>query len=500
MEVLSKEASKKVDSYTIDKVGIPSIVLMENAAEKISELIKDKGKKFIIICGEGNNGGDGLAIARKLLLYGKDVKVVILKASKEPSKEFSINHNILINIGTEISSISCTTDVDEKFIKDVENSDVVVDAIFGVGLSRNVEGIFYNVIKIINTYSKLIISIDIPSGLDCNTGKPLGIAVRAQETYTIEVMKRGFIEYDSIEFLGDIKIVSIGIPKEVKRQFSENIHILDRDEYRDMIPKREIWGHKGDYGKVLVLAGSKGFTGAAHITVESAIRTGTGLITLLTDDYCQEVLSNKLIEAMTVSIKEEERISQLVKTCDVIACGPGIGLNAQSEKILEKCIKESTCPIILDADALNIVSTNNEIINSIRGRGIITPHVGEMSRLTEYSIDDINKQRIDIAKRYSVTTGVVVLLKGYNTIITDGDNVVINRTGNSKMASGGMGDCLTGIVASLIGQKMDIFKAGVLGSYIHGLAGDRISSSKYSVIARDVIEEIPKIMEEIIRS
>ena len=500
MYVVSRQTANLIDEYTINTIGIPSIVLMENAGEKIFESIKSKGDKYIVFCGIGNNGGDGLVIARKLFIFGKDVKVIVINFGTKKGEEFITNLNVIKKLNIEIKEINKDSDFNKELIDDIKNSDIVVDSIFGIGLNRRIDGVIYKVIESINTYSKYVISVDTPSGIDSNSGEVLGIAIKANETYTIENVKIGFVRYDAFEYLGKVKVVYIGIPDSVKEKFNEKVSFLHRYEYKKMIPIRKVWGYKGDYGKVMLIGGSPGFSGAAYICAEAVVRSGAGLVSLLTDLNTQQVLSNKLIEAMTVNYEEQDRINNLLETCNVIACGPGLGVSDDKYDILNRCIKETEVPIILDADALNILANNKELLSLVKNRSVITPHLGEFSRLSGYSIEEIEKDRVNLAKRYALQHDVIVVLKGYNTIITDGYEVVINYTGNSKMASGGMGDCLTGIIASFVGQGMSKFKAAILACYIHGLAGDKASKDKYSVSATDIIAELPKIIEEAIIS
>ena len=497
MNVVSGDKAKLIDKYAIETIGIPSIVLMENAGTNISESIKDKGNKYIIFCGTGNNGGYGLVVARKLFLIGKDVKVIIIDINGRRSSDFNINLNIINNLNIDVREINKYSDIDESLIYDIQNSDIVLDAIFGIGLNRKIEGIIYDVIKAINTYSKHIISIDIPSGIQSDLGKVLGIAVKASETYTIENIKIGFLKYSAFEYLGKVSVIDIGIPKFINEKFSDNIFILNKDKYKKLVPIRKVYGHKGDYGNVLFIGGSQGFSGAAYIGVESTVRSGAGLVTLLTDSNTQKILSTKLIEAMTISFDDRERIKKSINKYNVIACGPGLGTDDDKYSVLSDFLKNTKTPMVLDADALNIISEHDELLSFLKYRAVITPHPGEFSRLSGYSIDEIEENRIEIAKEYAIKNKIVVVLKGYNTVITDGNFTVINCTGNSKMASGGMGDCLTGIIASFIGQGLSIFNASILGCYIHGLAGDKASINKYTVSARDIIDILPKIIEEV---
>lgn len=499
MEVVSAENAKRIDSISINKIGIPSIVLMECAAHEIYCSILHKGEKFLICCGRGNNGGDGLALARKLILANKDVIVLICGSENSATEEFNINLNILINLKAKIVYLNSIDDINENIEKIFKSVDLIVDSIFGIGLNRNIKGLYYDVINLINNSENTVISIDVPSGLNSNNGSIFGTCVKANETYTVEVYKKGFFMGRSSEFLGDLKVIKIGFPKEVINECSENIRLLSNKDYKNMIPKRNVNSHKGDFGKVAILAGSKGYTGAAYITTEATVRTGSGLVTLITDKEVQNVLSSRLIEAMTMNYEEDDRIEKLISQIDVIACGPGLGTTELSHKKLEQVLKKSNAPIVLDADALNIISKDKSLLNLVRGRAILTPHPGEMSRLVNKSINEIENNRIEICREFAKDNNIVLVLKGHNTVISDGKEVIINRSGNSKMASGGMGDCLTGIIASLIGQKKkdDLLECAVLGCYIHGLVGDKLSESRYCVNARDIIENISNIIEYI---
>ncbi len=494
MEVVSIEKAKRMDKETIDKIGIPSIVLMENAAENIFRNIVHKGNSFLFFCGVGNNGGDGLAVARKLFLDKKNIKVYIVGDLKKGTKEFLINYNILNNLGIEMINVDKIT---QDIISNIKEADLIIDSIMGVGLNRNIKGIIYQLIDEINKNAKYIVSIDNPTGLNADTGKEMGIAIKSSLTFVIEVLKKGYFNLGAKEYLGEINLVNIGIPEGVKEKNSESIRIIHEENYKKLIPKRGIYGHKGSYGKTVILAGSRGMTGAAYITTEAAVKTGSGLVSLVVEKDIQPILSSKLIEAMTVNYEEEEKISKLINEANVIICGPGLGKKDINKSMLYRFINNSRCPIVLDADALNIISEDKEILKKLEYRSVITPHVGEMARLINRKISYINDNRIDVCREYA-KNNIVTLLKGYNTVISNGDDVIINNVGNSKMASGGMGDCLTGIIGSLISQGINIYESAVLGAYIHGSIGDMISKSRYVVTAEDVISEISKFMESML--
>ena len=409
-----------------------------------------------------------------------------------------INYNILINMKAEIHKFNIKDDMLKKTIEVVREADVVVDSIFGIGLNREIKGDIHSVIDIINKYAKYVISVDSPSGLNCDSGEEFGIAIKANETYTIETLKKGFFQNKAKKYLGKVKVVEIGIPNVVKQRNTENIHLLSKSKYKELIPIRSPYGYKGTYGKVLVLAGSTGLTGAAYITTEAVVRSGAGLTTLLVEEEIKHLLASRLIEAMTVTYNEEEKIDSLIEKADVIICGPGLGNGIANREMLIRCINSSKCPMVIDADGLNMIAKDEECLKKLRGRAIFTPHSGEMSKLINESIEKIELARIDICRNYAKEHDIITLLKGHNTVISNGKDVIINETGNSKMASGGMGDCLTGIIGSLVAQGVDLFNSAVLGAYLHGLAADRLSNERYVINARDVIEEIPKTIEELL--
>lgn len=493
MRIMSVDKCKEIDRYTIEEVGIPGLVLMENAAGEVCGNIINYGDKFLIFCGNGNNGGDGLAIARKLLIENKDVTVAIVNSADNYSKDFLVNLDILKKLTNNIIYIKEDGDI-ESLKNRIEKYDVVVDCIFGVGLNRPLNDFYIKLINNINKESRCIVSVDVPSGLNANSGEIMGASIVADITYTFEVIKRGFIEYKALSYLGRVEVLKIGIPEFVKKINSDGINILDKKDYKEKLLKRNVYGHKGSYGRVAILAGSKGFTGAAYISTEACVKSGVGLTTLVTKNYVQDKLSSKLVEAMTSDIEDQEASEEVLKSSKVIAIGPGISKEKVYVDTFMKLISYGDKFFVVDAGALDIVKDNENIINGLRGRAVLTPHPGEMARLIGRSIDYVEKNRIDIAKNYAKEKGIIILLKGYNTVITDGDDVYINNTGNSKMASGGMGDCLTGIIAGLLAQGHSLLDSALLGAYIHGLAGEEASIDKYSTTASEVIENIPKVM------
>lgn len=325
----------------------------------------------------------------------------------------------------------------------------------------------------------------------------MGASIVANITYSFEVIKRGFIEYKALKYLGNLEILNIGIPEFVKKMNSERVFILDREEYGRLLKKRSAYGHKGNYGKVAILAGSEGYTGAAFIATEACVRAGAGLTTLVSTKYVQDKLSSKLVEAMITNIDSKDRLKELFEKVNVVTIGPGIDNEKRYKELLINLIRYKNKLFVIDAGAFNLIKDNKEIMDGLKGRAIFTPHPGEMARLIDKSIDYVEDNRIDVASKFAKENEVIVLLKGYNTIITNGDDIYINRTGNSKMASGGMGDCLTGIISALLAQGHSLIDSSLLGAYIHGLAGELASADKYSTVASEVIENISKVMNNI---
>lgn len=499
MKIGTAEVVRKIDKYCIEVLKIPSIILMENAALKVIKNIDiESMHKFSIICGKGNNGGDGLAVARHLHVMGKSVDVFLLGGEQGLSGDSQINYNILLNMGIKIINVNNIEDINGMRVH-LAKADVIIDAIFGTGLNKNVEGIYGEAISVINESDAYILSIDIPSGLECNSGIVLGNSIRANKTVTFQLYKKGFLNYGADKYTGEVVIEDIGIPKDVIYKFYENEYIMDELFIKQSIIKRNKHGHKGDYGRVLIVAGSKGFTGASYIATQGAVRSGAGLVTVCSDEEVQPILSFKLIEAMTLSFKDEEKFKEMLKKSDCIAIGPGMGNNENTFQLVRDTLENAACPIVIDADGLNVLQGKIHLLEKCKNKVIITPHLGEMSKLIGVSIEEIKQNRIKIAQEFAKKYGCIVLLKGYNTVITDGHKTIINPTGNSAMASGGMGDALTGIIASFVAQGYDPLKATSISAFIHGYIGEKLSKEMFCVNASHLLEELPYCIRELMR-
>lgn len=494
MRIGTSNSTKILDTACVNEYKIPLIVLMENAVlSAFKHMDIEDNQNYVIVSGVGNNGGDGLGIARQLAAKGKSVEVFIVGKLEKLSECSKINYDILkaMNIPT--------TAVNDENLDDlknaIKNSDIVVDCIFGTGLEREIKGTFYDVIKIINENKNKAYSIDVPSGINATTGDILGICVNADKTISFEFYKRGFLRYETKQFIGEVVVEHIGIPEYILEKYDDKEYITDIELVKNNIKQKNKFAFKSDFGKVALFVGSKGFTGASYIATEAAVKSGSGLVTLVSDEYVQNIASMKLCEAMTLNIDEVEKVKKLIKDCNTIGFGCGMGDSRATYNKLEYVLENSTCPVVIDADGLNVLKNKTDLLEKYPNRIIITPHLGEMARLTGYSIGNIRDNKVDVAKEFAKKYKLVVLLKGYETVITDGDYTYINPTGNSAMANGGMGDTLLGMITSFVGQGINPLMATVCGAYIHGYIGDELSKGLYTVNATDIISSIQKTMK-----
>ncbi len=506
MRVVTSTEMAEIDSLTINKYGIPSLVLMERAAlGVVKHVLKLNPKKTIVLAGPGNNGGDGVAVARILksavdVEERIDVKVFQLFPEDKLSEDCKAQLKIAKNFGVEVI---------EGFPSesDIAQADLVVDAIFGTGLKRELEGRIAELINTVNSLSKTVIAVDIPSGISSDTGEILGTALRATVTVTFGLPKRGQFLFPGRDFIGRLFVEDIGFPHELLDSAKIKVKLIDEKLARSLIPSRPIYSHKGTYGHILVVAGSVGKTGAAMMTAKSSLRAGSGLVTMAVPACLKVVFQAKVLEEMllplpcntqTLSKQAIPEIKEFLnEKADVVAFGPGVGVNEDTEEILKFLLNESPCPVVIDADGITLLSKNPEILKNAKPKTVITPHPGEMSRIIKISVKEIEKRRIEIAQSVAKEFNTVVVLKGVPTVVASSDGkAFLNTTGNPGMATGGSGDVLTGIIASFIGQGLDVFHASVLGVYVHGLSGDIASCEKgyHGLVAGDIIESLPKAL------
>ncbi len=490
--IVTKQEMQAIDAYSIEKMGIPGEVLMERAALEIAKVVEEvnitKGRILIVVEG-GNNGGDGLATARILLERGYMVDIYHVGGVKRQTKQFQLQMNILHQLGVRLR-------------KTIPNKDyaVIVDGIFGVGLSRNIDGPQKKSIEILNQMKGIKIAIDIPSGIDATSGDILGVAFRADYTVTFGLKKLGMYFSDGIDYCGKVICVNVGFPQKAIDQIKPQIYAYDK---RDMckLPKRFNNSNKGTYGRVAVIAGSKNMSGAAYLCGKAAYSTGVGLVKIYTHESNRMVLQSQLPEAIMLTYHDYEGalacIEDAMKWATVIVVGPGLGIDSTSERMLYELLMSAEVPLVLDADALNILSNNMELLQASSAQMIITPHMKEMSRLIGKSISEITANRFDIAKKFAKKSGITLVLKDAKSIVTNGgEQLYINLEGNNGMSTGGSGDVLAGIIAGMIAGGLSLVEAAKMGTYVHCQAGDKAAEQKgpYAMLASDIIANLGEVM------
>ena len=489
MKILSAQQIREADAYTIAHEPIVSIDLMERAAAACTNWILKhfpQEEKFLIFCGPGNNGGDGLAIARLLSNQGKKVIVYILKLSENFSEDFKINKDRLLDDAIEINELNTSA-------FSIPKEAIIVDAIFGSGLNKPVTGRVGGVIDQMNAVENPVISIDIPSGLFCddNSENSFKHIVRATHTLTFQLPKLAFLFAENFPFVGSFHILPIGIDESFIQSVASKNFFVTKEMAKANFKVRAKFSHKGTYGHALIIAGSKGKMGAALLASEACLRAGAGLLTTHVPACGYEIMQTALPEAMCSVASEENFINELPKIgmYNAIGAGPGLGTEKQTQNVLKLLIQNTQLPLVLDADALNILSENKTWLSFLSPGTILTPHPKEFDRLTGST--EKSYARYEQLKSFALKYQVYVVLKGAHTAIASPDGeVFFNSSGNPGMATGGSGDVLTGIITALLAQDYSPKMASVLGVYLHGLAADcmLIESAMESLIAGDIIE------------
>lgn len=512
MKLVTAEEMREIDRYAIEKLHIPGIVLMENAGlrtvigmrEVIPNLLE---KRILIVAGKGNNAGDGFVVARHLFNLGGVVKVALCSSPDELKGDALINFEIVKNIGVAIFEIGSVDELREF----LDWCDIVVDALLGTGIKGEVKGFLGEVIREINSSGKPIVAIDLPSGLEASTGKVCGPCIKANWTFTMCLPKLGLWLYPGAYYAGRIFVVDISIPSWVwEREFNIKRELLTLPYIKELLPlKRDPQSHKGDFGRVLVIAGSRGFTGAAVLASLGALRIGAGLVYLATPESVNDVLEAKLTEVIKIPVSDSDGAFDLrslfdlkehIERCDVVILGPGIGTSLPTKVFVYKLLEEIEKPLVIDADGLNCLVDNVALLRNYKAEVVITPHPGEMARLIGKSTSYVQENRLEVAESFASENGVIVVLKGARTIISSPDGrSYINPTGNPGMATGGTGDVLTGMIGGLIAQGLNPLEASCVGVFLHGLSGDIGVSKKgeLSLIASDLLDFIPEAIKEV---
>ncbi len=499
--LLNSSQAKAVDTFTIQTTGIPSLVLMERASlavaghvRRMADCMNGHDSLIVSVCGTGNNGGDGIAAARILYCMGYRAAVLLTgdqgKLSADASKQLEIARRIGLTVFDESRHLP-------------DNTEIIIDAVFGIGLTRDVTGSFADRIREINSFHEhgcKVCAVDIASGIHTDTGAVMGTAVNADITVTFGYKKSGMMLYPGHLYSGEIFCEDIGFDPAALKAASWDWRTYTEADL-ERLPVRRPDSNKGTYGKVLVIAGSRNMAGAACFSAQAAYRTGCGLVTVYTPECNRVILQEKVPEAVLKTYDEEEEIFEdlegLLGGHHVVVIGPGLGKSKTSRLLLKKTLKAVNTPVIIDADALNIIAEDKQILCECSGTMILTPHLMELSRLTGYNIQELKENLRQICEDFTHQFGVICISKDARTIVIDpSGQCYLNTSGNHGMSTGGSGDALTGIIAGLAAQGMPAYDASEMGVFVHGLAGDAAAAQMgcRSMTAGDLVAGISRVL------
>lgn len=515
--VVKAEEMQFLDQFVINNIGISAEILMERAGLGVAKSIlkrfpSDIFRKVLVVCGPGNNGGDGFVCARYLNDMGYETEVVLLSEKEKYKGEAQKNLTILENLGFIPEEIGYVVDF-RKILHDFSPA-IIVDAIFGTGLKKAIEGVIANIIEEINAYRERrngkVVSVDIPSGICSNTGQILGIGVKADLTVTFEFPKLGHFFYPGKEYRGELEVVHIGFPKKVLEEKGPLRYLIDWDWARKIFKPRKGYTHKGQFGHLLILAGSRGKSGAGLLSALGALRGGVGLVTLASTKTLQKIYSSLLPEVLTAGLEENElgeitydnleHLLELARKKNVLVLGPGLGLGEEVKRLVWDLLEKLDIPVVIDADALTIISETPERLKNYGYTKILTPHPGEAERILKISKREILRNPLEAAKRLSELTGSFVFLKGPHGVIYSPDGRCgLSSIDEPGLSQGGTGDVLTGLIGALLCQRYDPFEATALGVFLHGVAGWKLAREKgpFGYIASEVANKIPEVLKEL---
>lgn len=514
MYVADAEQMRNLDRIAIEEFGIPGVVLMENAgaatvramARRFGDL---SGRVVWIFVGPGNNGGDGLVVARHLQQLGSRPLVFLLVEPAALKGDAAINWAIV-----EKMPIPCRRLASAEELLELESGSggaaILVDAIFGTGLQRPLTGIYAAAVRLLNRSGRPVVAVDLPSGLDSDSGKILGVGVQATLTVCFGLVKPGLLLHPGAGLVGSLEIVDIGLPSQLPEELGLRLELLEKEKLASSLPARPALAHKGSFGHLLLLAGSRGKTGAALLCGQGAIRAGVGLLTFAVPCDLHLVFELGLPEAMTVTLPQsqfcpvladEPTVTGALAGKQAMVVGPGLGTASGTATLVQNLYRQVAVPMVIDADGLNHLAAVRETLSPPPAARVLTPHPGEMARLTGESTEAIQANRLAAATGLAKRLGAVVVLKGAGSVIAGPDGrLAINPTGNPGMATGGMGDVLAGVIGSLLAQGLPAWEAACLGVFVHGLAADRLvakSGARFGFLASEVAGELPAAFSEL---
>jgi ADP-dependent NAD(P)H-hydrate dehydratase / NAD(P)H-hydrate epimerase len=507
MIVVTSEQMREMDRLTIQKYGTQSLTLMEHAGAAVVEAIVERfaepaSKGVLIVAGKGNNGGDGFVVGRLLRQQRVPCEIALLAKRNEISSDAAHNLEAYLTAGGKLVDI----DADRLALLNdsIAGKGLLVDAILGTGTKNEIRGIYAEAIRAMNQSGLPIVAIDIPSGLDADKGTPLGACVQAAMTVALAYPKLGQVIHPGLEHVGELVVADIGIEPAAVTEVAPSAVLLTLEGVRPLVPVRKPDSHKGTYGHVVVIAGSRGKTGAAILASRACMRAGAGLTTLAAPRSLNDIFAGALIEVMTEPLRDtaEEEIEsltddewrRLLERKTVALFGPGIGVTDCTRNNLRWLLRHLSIPWVIDADGLNNLALDLDRLRKARTAPILTPHPGEMGRLIGKDAASVNKDRIGVARTFAIEHRCYVVLKGARTVLaTPAGKISINPTGNPGMASGGMGDVLAGILTALLAQSLSPEEAMKLAVYLHGFVADRIAAERgmLGMIASDIIDGLP---------
>jgi NAD(P)H-hydrate epimerase len=505
---------KRIDRAAITRYGIPGMVLMENAGRGVVQVIEhcfdmSLRPRITIVCGTGNNGGDGMVVCRHLLAAGASPRLFLVGRKDRVKGDAKVNMSILERSGVPVTEMDGR--IHREFSSHLRQADLVVDALFGTGFKGRLSGLAATVVDRINRSSLPVVSVDCPSGIDADTGRVGGECVKAELTVTMGLPKVGLLLYPGRSLVGELWVADIGIPESVIGEQAIQTKVVDLEEVS--LPERDPAGHKTTFGWVVVIAGSPGMTGAGAMASRASLRCGAGMATLCLPRNLNSALEAKLTEVMTyplpetrngtISLDALKAAEPIIEKADVLVVGPGLSTDAETSEMVCSLLERVDLPIVVDADALSALAGKLDLLKRRVSPTILTPHPGEMSRLTGLPVDRITNDRLAVASQFSNTYRVITVLKGAPTVLASPDgHCFLNITGNSGLATAGSGDVLSGMIAGMLAQGLDPIEAGKTSVYLHGLAGDLSSSrvTEYSVVATDLLESIPEAIRASLES
>ena len=515
MQILLAEEMRALDRAAEEEIGIPGLVLMENAGRAVADAAEKllgacRHKKVLIFAGKGNNGGDGSGAGRWLHNRGAEVTLVLACAAEELSGSAADELQYYIACGATVLEV---TDADDNLrFAEIENlalrADLLIDALLGTGFSGKMRSLFLRLCGCINRAKEKnpacsILAVDIPTGVNADTGEADGSAVKADATVTMALPKLGLYLYPGAEHAGTIQVADIGMPSSLLKETEGNRILIEKELVQTMLPDRPKNAHKGSAGRVAVVAGSYGYVGAAALCSFAAVKGGAGLVTLLTPENTREILAIKLTEVMVKGlpvsddrlVAEEalEVVTEALDKADVLAIGPGFGVSEEAGNLIRDILVTTAVPCVIDADAITALKDHTELLSHMLAEKVLTPHPGEMARITGIRISEIEKNRVEVARLYAEKWQAVVVLKGVPTVVALPDGTVyLNTTGTPAMATGGSGDVLTGLIAALIGQGLSVADAAVAGVYLHGRAGELAAGGSVGMAASELLLKLPE--------